>query len=60
MNVKSKYLQIGTFSLALLMAGAPAATAASLRSADVVVIVDESGSMQGEHDWARTTIPLLD
>ena len=60
MNIKHKYLQIGTFSLAFLMAGTPAATAASLRSADVVVIVDESGSMQGEQQWLGTMIPQLD
>jgi len=60
MNIKDKYLQIGTFSLAFLILGTPAATAASLRSADVVVIVDESGSMSGEQRWLGTMIPQLD
>ncbi|OZH52391.1 hypothetical protein AFK68_21660 [Hydrocoleum sp. CS-953] len=60
MNVNNKYLQIGTCSLALLIAGTPAATAASLQSADVVVIVDESTSMFGEHQWLGTMIPQLD
>ena len=60
MNIKDKFLQIGTLSLALLISGYPAATAASLRSADVVVIVDESGSMYGEHQWMSTMIPYLD
>ncbi|NES03880.1 MAG: hypothetical protein F6K22_14140 [Okeania sp. SIO2F4] len=48
MKLNNKYLQIGTFSLAFLMAGTQTATAASLRSSDVVVIIDESRSMDGE------------
>ena len=60
MNMKNKYLQIGTFSLAFLIAGVPTATAANLRSSDVVVIVDESSSMFGEHQWLGTMIPQLE
>ena len=60
MNIQNKFLQIGTFSLAILMAGTPAATAASLASADVVVIIDESGSMYNDQQWLGTMIPQLD
>ncbi|MDE5093194.1 MAG: hypothetical protein O4804_02745 [Trichodesmium sp. St11_bin5] len=47
MNIKDKYLQISTLFLTLVTVGATSATAASLKS-DVVVIVDESGSMNLE------------
>ncbi|NEO55884.1 MAG: VWA domain-containing protein [Okeania sp. SIO3B5] len=60
MNLKDPYLQIGTFHLAFLIAGSPAATAATLQSADVVVLIDESNSMLGEQEWIGTMIPQLD
>ncbi|NEQ40249.1 MAG: PEP-CTERM sorting domain-containing protein [Okeania sp. SIO3I5] len=60
MNLKNQYLQTGTFYLAFLIAGIPAATAASLRSSDVVVIIDESVSMSGEQEWIGNMIPQLD
>ena len=40
--------------------GATSATAASLKSSDVVVIVDEYGSMNYEQTWLGTVIPQLD
>ncbi|MCL2927886.1 MAG: hypothetical protein O4861_22200 [Trichodesmium sp. St16_bin4-tuft] len=40
--------------------GATSATAASLKSSDVVVIVDESGSMNYEQTCLVTVVPKLD
>ena len=60
MNIKDKYLQISTLFLTLVTVGATSATAASLKSSDVVVIVDESGSMNYEQAWLGTVIPQLD
>ena len=60
MNIKDKYLQISTLFLTLVTVGATSATAASLKSSDVVVIVDESGSMSLEQAWLGTIIPQLD
>ena len=59
MNIKDKYLQISTLFLTFVTVGATSATAASL-SSDVVVIVDESGSMSLEQAWLGTIIPQLD
>ena len=60
MNIKDKYLQISTLFLTLVTVGATSATAASLKSSDVVVIVDEYGSMNYEQTWLGTVIPQLD
>ena len=60
MNIKDKYLQISTLFLTLVTVGATSATAASLKSSDVVVIIDESGSMSQEQAWLGTIIPQLD
>ena len=60
MNIKDKYLQISTLFLTLVTVGATSATAASLKSSDVVVIIDESGSMRYEQVWLGTIIPQLD
>lgn len=60
MNIKDKYLQISTLFLTLVTVGATSATAASLKSSDVVVIIDESGSMSLEQAWLGTIIPQLD
>lgn len=38
----------------------PSAFAATNTTADVVVVMDESGSMSGEQAWMATTISLLD
>lgn len=59
-NIKDKYLQISTLFLTLVTVGATSATAASLKSSDVVVIIDESGSMRYEQVWLGTIIPQLD
>ena len=59
MNIKDKYLQVSTLFLTFVTVGATSATAASL-SSDVVVIVDESGSMSLEQAWLGTIIPQLD
>lgn len=60
MNIKDKYLQASTLFLTLVTVGATSATAASLKSSDVVVIVDEYGSMNYEQTWLGTVIPQLD
>ena len=60
MNIKDKYLQASTLFLTLVTVGATSATAASLKSSDVVVIVDEYGSMNYEPTWLGTVIPQLD
>ena len=60
MNIKDKYWQISTLFLTLVTVGATSATAASLKSSDVVVIVDESGSMNYEQTCLVTVVPKLD
>ncbi|NES79951.1 MULTISPECIES: PEP-CTERM sorting domain-containing protein [Okeania] len=42
----------------LSMVGVPVATAVT--TADVIVVVDESGSMYNEHEWLGSMIPDLD
>ena len=38
---------------------APAAAQVSLVDADVVFLIDESGSMSGEQEWVESVIPTL-
>ncbi|NER39288.1 MAG: PEP-CTERM sorting domain-containing protein [Oscillatoria sp. SIO1A7] len=56
MTALNKVLPLGAVAIALTLA--PAAWAA--RFTDTIVVIDESGSMSGEHDWIRGMINDLD
>ena len=57
-NTLKKALPVGASILFFSLGGMSAANAASF--ADVVVIIDESGSMAGEQTWVSGLIPSLD
>lgn len=47
-------------SVALMGAVGLIAAAATAKTADNVVLMDESSSMSGEQEWMKSTIPILD
>ncbi|MCU7905887.1 MAG: tandem-95 repeat protein, partial [Candidatus Thiodiazotropha sp. (ex Epidulcina cf. delphinae)] len=56
-----RYLQQVTFALFAVFAALTTAEAApSPVAADVIVVIDESGSMSGEQRWVAEVIPLLE
>ena len=55
----SKYLLYSTFTLFLLIGTSKMVYSVPI-AADIITVVDESGSMAGEHAFLGTTIPTLD
>lgn len=58
--IKSAVLLQIIFSIILLFCFPVSAQSTSPVAADVIVVVDESGSMSGEQAWLRQAIPLLE
>ncbi len=69
-NLLANFYQTGiavSAFAAIALAAMPAATAFNLKPpvtrssfADIIVVADESGSMEGEHAWIANLIPQLD
>lgn len=51
---------IFSFLLAVLMAGVVVSGAQAATTADIIFVVDESGSMAGEHAWIQNMVNSLD
>jgi hypothetical protein len=51
---------IFVLSLGLLLAGMAGSAMASINAADIMFVVDESGSMAGEHAWLQSMVATLE
>lgn len=60
MTKKTSYIGLGAAVAASVLAGTGSAFAQPDRYADIVIVMDESGSMDLEQDWLSDMIPALE